>query len=121
MFSGNLKDYSQVRKNSENAIKVGIIRCNEKSQVCPGTLCFKAMTDRTAAFEGYDKIEIIGFDTCGGCGMGRPDKILKKVEGLKMRGAEVIHLSSCMKGNCPAFDTYLEAIGKVIKLKIGTH
>lgn len=101
--------------------KIGIIRCNEKSQTCPGTLCFKAIREKTSAFEGYSDIEIVGFDTCGGCGMGKPDKILRKVENLKTRGVEVIHLSTCMKGNCPAYAMNLDAVSKVIKVKGNTH
>lgn len=102
--------------------KIAIIRCNEKSQTCPGTLCFKAIREKSGGFEKYDdEIEIIGLDTCGGCGQGKPDKILKKVEALKQRGAEVIHLSTCMKGGCPSYNTYLEEVKKHTKADGNTH
>lgn len=116
----NLMDYSTIRKGV-NMTKIGIIRCDEKAKTCPGSLCFKSIYDRSAAFEGYDNIEIIGFDTCGGCGMGSTEKLEKKVEGLRTRGAEVVHLSSCMRGKCPVFSKYLEATEKLITTKSGTH
>ena len=55
-------------------MKIGIIRCDEHSVSCAGYSCFPAVRDRTGAFEEYNAVELIGFDTCGGCGRGKaPD------------------------------------------------
>jgi predicted metal-binding protein len=102
--------------------KIAIIRCEEKSKICPGTTCFKVMREKTAAFEKYgDQIEIIGFDTCGGCGLGKTDKIAAKVQDLKQRGAEVIHISSCVKKLCPYYTQFVEEAGKHSKVDGSTH
>ena len=104
-------------------MKVGIIRCDEYSERCAGYACFPAMRERTGAFETYDSVELIGFDTCGGCGMGKPDKIVAKAARLKDRGAEVIHLGNCLAGICPFKDLYGNSIEKEIEIPVrfGTH
>jgi predicted metal-binding protein len=102
--------------------KIAIIRCDEKAKICPGTNCFKVMREKKAAFEKYgDEIEIIGFDTCGGCGLGKPDKLLQKIEVLKQRGAEVVHLSTCFKSMCPCYPAYMEEAKKHVKVDGNTH
>ena len=97
--------------------RIAIIRCDEKSRTCAGTGCFKAIREKEGAFAKYDdEIEIIGFDTCGGCSQGRPDKVLAKVESLVQKGAEVIHLSTCIKGGCPVYKMYLEEVSKCTRV-----
>jgi predicted metal-binding protein len=99
-------------------VKIGIIRCYERSESCAGWDCFPAMANKTGKFEGYDKIELVGFDTCGGCGQGKPDKIVKQARRLVKYGAEVIHLASCLAVNCPSKDIYIKALKKRIKIPI---
>jgi predicted metal-binding protein len=99
-------------------VKIAIIRCDENSERCAGWNCFPAMANKTGKFEGYDKIELVGFDTCGGCGHGKPDKILKKARVLVKHGAEVIHLGNCMAGDCPSKDIYIAALKKRLKIPI---
>lgn len=102
--------------------KIAIIRCDEKAKTCPGTSCFRVIREKRDAFEQYgDGIEIIGFDTCGGCGLGKPDKVLEKARALKARGAEVIHVSTCMKTKCPFYASYVDAVGTVAKAGGYTH
>ena len=49
-------------------MKVGIIRCMQTEDYCPGTTDFKAIRERTGVFEGIEgEIELIGFTNCGGC------------------------------------------------------
>ncbi|MBN2239168.1 MAG: CGGC domain-containing protein [Dehalococcoidales bacterium] len=104
-------------------MKIGIIRCEEHSNNCAGFGCFPAIKDKTGEFKDYDEIEIIGFDTCGGCGRGKADKILKKGQRLKERGAEVIHLGNCLTGPCPSVDTYEKALKEELGITVvrGTH
>ena len=102
--------------------KIAIIRCDEKAKTCPGTSCFKVIREKAAAFEKYgDEIEIVGFDTCGGCGLGKTDKIMTKVETLKQRGAEVIHISTCIKGMCPYYTLFMDEVEKRSKVDGNTH
>jgi predicted metal-binding protein len=98
--------------------KIGIIRCDENSSECAGWNCFPAIENKTGKFEEYDTIELIGFDTCGGCGHGKPDKILKQARRLVKRGAEVIHLGNCLAGDCPSKDVYISTLRKRIKVPI---
>jgi len=90
--------------------KIGILRCAENSERCAGWNCFPAMAKKTGTFDKYDTIELVGFDTCGGCGHGRPDKILKQAKRLIKQGAEVIHLGNCMAYDCPSIGVYRKAL-----------
>jgi predicted metal-binding protein len=98
--------------------KVGIIRCQEQSVDCAGWNCFPALRDRTGAFAAYDKVELVGFDTCGGCGRNKADKIVAKAKRLKDKGAEVIHLGSCLVGSCPSKEMYLKALQEQLGIPI---
>ncbi len=110
-------------------MKIGIIRCMQTEDYCPGTIDFKMIRDRQGAFEGIvEDIEIIGMISCGGC----PGKksILRAKEMVK-RGADTIVLSSCItRGNpigypCPFAKKMKEcissALGDEIKIIDYTH
>ena len=99
-------------------VKIGIIRCYENSERCAGWNCFPAMANKTGQFGGYEKIELVGFDTCGGCGHGKADKIVKQARRLVKHGAEVIHLGNCLAGDCPSKDIYIKELKKRIKIPI---
>ncbi len=79
-------------------MKVGIIRCMQTEDYCPGTTDFKFIREKKGAFEGIEEdIEIIGFSNCGGC----PGKrALLRAKELIKRGADTIVFASCIqKGN----------------------
>ena len=49
-------------------MKIGIIRCMQTEDYCPGTTDFKFIREKKGAFENItEDIEIIGFVNCGGC------------------------------------------------------
>lgn len=49
-------------------MKIGIIRCMQTEDYCPGTTDFKVIREKACAFEGIEEdIDIIGFTSCGGC------------------------------------------------------
>ena len=98
--------------------KVGIIRCQEQSNDCAGWNCFPALRDRTGTFAAYDTVELIGFDTCGGCGRNKADKIAAKAKRLKEKGAEAIHLGSCLVGSCPSKDLYIKSLNEQVGMPI---
>lgn len=104
-------------------MKIGIIRCDEHSNVCAGFHCFPSIYEKNGSFEGYDDIQLVGFDTCGGCGRGKADKIVSRANKLKELGAEVIHLGNCLTGPCPSADLYEKAIIDEVGIKVvkGTH
>nr|WP_320147197.1 CGGC domain-containing protein [uncultured Anaeromusa sp.] len=109
-------------------MKVGIIRCQQTEDMCPGTTDFTMAKQGQGAFAETGAADIVGFLSCGGC----PGK--KAVTRAKMmadRGAEAIFLSSCIgKGtpigfSCPNFATMKEAmaiaLGPDIRLIDWTH
>ena len=91
-------------------MKIGIIRCDTHSADCAGWHCFPAMAEKTGSFADYDTVELVGFDTCGGCGRGSARKITAKARRLVKQGAEVVHLGCCIVGDCPFFKMYRKAL-----------
>lgn len=80
-------------------MRVGIIRCMQTEDFCPGTKDFKMVREKKGIFEGVtEDIEIIGFCNCGGC----PGKksVLRAKELLK-RGADTIAFASCIQKGTP--------------------
>jgi predicted metal-binding protein len=103
--------------------KIGIIRCQELAQSgerrCAGWHCFPAITNKTKYMDEYNTIELVGFDTCGGCpGRTRFSKIIERGKKLKEKGAEVIHLSTCIVLFCPNKDKFVEVLKKETGLPI---
>lgn len=93
--------------------KVGIIRCQQTENLCPGTTDFVTAAKGKGAFEAFGPCEIVGFVSCGGC----PGKgAVSRAKMLVDRGAQVVALASCItKGNpigfpCPNRDVMAQAI-----------
>jgi predicted metal-binding protein len=109
-------------------LKVGIIRCQQTEDMCPGTSDFKVTREGTKAFEETGPVEIVGLVTCGGC----PGKrAIARAKLMADRGAEAIAFASCIsKGNpigypCPHFanmrDAVIKKVGPDIKIIEWTH
>ncbi len=97
-------------------MKIGVIRCMQTEDMCPGTSDFKAIQNKTGAFDGVDgPIEIIGHTNCGGC-PGK--KALLKAKMLVGRGADTIAFASCITQGtpigypCPFHKKWIEIIKK---------
>jgi len=99
-------------------VKIGIIRCWEQSKNCAGYNCFPAIRDKSGEFKKYDNIDIIGFESCGGCGRNEADKITERALRLKEKGAEVIHLANCIISACPWKKLYLNTLKEQVGLPI---
>lgn len=109
-------------------MKVGIIRCQQTEDMCPGTTDFTMAKQGLGAFAEAGAADIVGFVSCGGC-PGK--KAVTRAKLLADRGAEVIFLASCIgKGTpigfpCPNFAMMKESItktlGQDIKLIGWTH
>lgn len=80
-------------------MKLGIIRCMQTEDYCPGTRDFRIIRDKRGVFEGIEEeIEIIGFTNCGGC----PGKrAVLRVRELVKRGADTIAFASCIQKGTP--------------------
>jgi predicted metal-binding protein len=109
-------------------MKVGIIRCQQTEDLCPGTTDFKVAKEGTLAFQESGPVDVVGFISCGGC----PGKrAVARAKMLVDRGAEAIVFASCIsKGNpigfpCPHFSVMKEAvekkIGQDVKIIDWTH
>lgn len=109
-------------------MRVGIIRCQQTEDMCPGTTDFKVAAAGKCAFENTGPAEIVGFVSCGGC----PGKrAIPRAKMLVERGAEAIVFATCMKkGNpigfpCPHFvtikSTVQNFVGTEIKIIDWTH
>ena len=80
-------------------MKVGIIRCMQAEDFCPGTTDFRMIREKKGAFEGVEEdIEIIGFINCGGC-PGK--KAVLRARELVNRGADSIAFASCIQKGTP--------------------
>lgn len=93
--------------------KVGIIRCQQTEDMCPGTTDFKVAALGELAFKDFGPVEIVGFVSCGGC----PGKrAVPRAKEMVKRGAELIAFASCIfKGRpigmpCPNAEAMLNAV-----------
>lgn len=103
-------------------MKVGLIRCMQTEDICPGTTDFRVIRDKKCAFEGVEEeIEIVGFVTCGGC-PGK--KAVPRAVEMVRRGADTIVLCSCItRGNpigfaCPNTKEIKTALNKKLGVEI---
>jgi predicted metal-binding protein len=81
------------------SMKLGIIRCAQTEDYCPGTTDFRMIKERKGAFEGItEDIEIIGFINCGGC---PAKKAVLRARELVKRGADTIAFASCIQKGTP--------------------
>ena len=77
---------------------VGIIRCLQTEEYCPGTADFRAVRERAGAFAGEEQVEIVGFINCGGC---PAKKAVLRARELVKRGADTIVFASCIQKGTP--------------------
>ncbi len=94
-------------------MRVGIIRCQQTEDLCPGTKDLVCASHGMAAFKELGPCEVMGIVSCGGC----PGKrAVARALMLKSKGAEAIALASCMKKGvplnfpCPNYEQILKAI-----------
>ncbi|MFZ3101024.1 MAG: CGGC domain-containing protein [Desulfitobacteriaceae bacterium] len=99
-------------------MKVGIIRCQQTEDLCPGSTDFAVAKTNKGVFEQYSEpIEIAAFSTCGGCPGKRS---VARAEMMVNRGVEAVVLASCItRGNpigfvCPHKEQITTAIKKLI-------
>ena len=80
-------------------MKVGIIRCMQTEDYCPGTTDFKCIQEKKGVFEGVEEdIDLVGFANCGGC-PGK--KAVLRARNMVSRGADTIVFASCIQKGTP--------------------
>ena len=79
-------------------MKLGIIRCMQTEDYCPGTADLKLVQERKGPFQGVEAVELVGFVSCGGC-PGK--KAALRAKELVRRGADTIMLASCIRKGTP--------------------
>ena len=100
-------------------MRVGLIRCIQTEDMCPGTTDFICIQEKKGAFKDVEgEIEIVGFNTCGGC-PGK--KAVTRAARMVRAGADTIALASCItKGTPVGFSCpYAEQIKSAIAKKLG--
>ena len=107
-----------------NKVKIGIIIC-DRYKSCGGGKCFRAIRERTGAFDIYENkdIEVAGYTSCGGCPGGNIEYV---PEEMKKNGVEVIHFATGMVVGyppCPYINYFKNFIETKYGLKVvvGTH
>ncbi|MFA7359754.1 MAG: CGGC domain-containing protein [Candidatus Kapaibacterium sp.] len=105
-------------------VNIGIIIC-DRYKSCAGGKCFRAIKERSGAFDIYaDKdVEVVGYTSCGGCPGGN---IENSMEELKKNNAAVIHFATGMVVGyppCPYIDHFKLFIENIHRMKVvvGTH
>lgn len=102
--------------------KIGIINCFEVSKRCSGSGCFKAFNNKAASFENYDnESQLLSFVHCNGCSENSIDQVISRAERMKEIGVDTIHLSSCIRSNCPWYDEFLSTLSKNFEVVGYTH
>ena len=105
--------------------RIGIIICARYSH-CGGGKCFRALRERHGGFARYapdEKVEIVGYSTCGGCPGGNVEYV--PAEFLK-NGATAIHLATGLVVGYPPcpnirrFKAFIETV-YALPVVIGTH
>lgn len=79
-------------------MKLGIIRCMQTEDYCPGSRDFRTIRERKGAFKGEEDIELVGFINCGGC-PGK--KAVLRARSLVSQGADTIAFASCIQKGTP--------------------
>ena len=99
-------------------MKLGIIRCQQTEDYCPGASDFDAIHDKTGVFTGVEgEIPLIGFINCGGC-PGK--KAALRARELVNLGADTIAFASCIKKGmpinfpCPHAEKMMELVKKEV-------
>jgi predicted metal-binding protein len=96
-------------------MKIAILVREETMQRCTGKGCLTAFFQRKDAFSRYeDEIQLVTFSHAGG-------DIDHKVGTMLKNGVDVVHLSSCMRGKAPNYETLAKRLGQHFDVVGYTH
>lgn len=98
-------------------MKLAIITREETMAKCTGSGCLKACFQRLDAFARYGKeaeLELIAFTHNGG-------DIEKKIESLRSKGVDCVHLSSCLRSKAPDYEALARRCSEYFAVVGYTH
>ncbi|MEF9992304.1 MAG: CGGC domain-containing protein [Paraclostridium sp.] len=107
-------------------MNIAIMACRKLTNKCSGTGCFDAYNDSKYAFECYkeEKPVLSSFFYCSGCKktIFEDEDWENKINQLKKRNVEVVHLALCTKIECRNYEKHEELLKKEgFKVIHGTH
>ncbi len=96
-------------------MKIAILLNEDTSYKCTGAGCLKAFFTKADAFENYpDDTELVAFFHIGGA-------LEKKIERLRMKGVQTIHLSSCLRSKFDGYEELAERLSLDFNVVGYTH
>lgn len=98
-------------------MKVGIIVREETMLRCTGGGCINSFSKRIDSFERYvneETLELVAFTHNGG-------DIDKKIESLKSKEVDVVHLSSCLRAKDENYEALAEKLSEFFNVVGYTH
>ncbi len=96
-------------------MKIAILLNEETSFKCTGAGCLKAFFSKTDAFDGYPAdAELVAFFHIGG-------NLDNKLNRLKEKNVETIHLSSCLRSKYSGYEELAERLSSDFNIIGYTH
>jgi len=104
-------------------MKIGIMICDRLSKVCSATGCFKAFSNKSAAFENYKSRDEIGsLFQCTGCETELTVGLTHQMNQMKRNNIETIHLAQCIVIECDRINEISDFLSnQTFDVIIGTH
>ncbi len=111
-------------------MKVAILSCLKANEVCTGMGCLQAYHDKRDAFSIYkdEETRLMAFMHCNGCGTNpeTDEGMIEKLDRLKDRGVEVVHIGICTVNKdgkrCGTIERIIQMLKeRGIKVVFGTH
>ncbi len=96
-------------------MKVAILLNEDTSFKCTGSGCLKAFFSKTDAFDDYpENAELVAFFHIGG-------KLENKLQRLKEKNVETIHLSSCLRSKYDGYEELAKRLSEDFNIIGYTH
>ncbi len=107
-------------------MSIAIMACRKLVGKCSGTGCFNAYNNSTAAFEIYgdNRQSLASYFYCSGCKetLSGDEDWNHKIEQLKKREVDIIHLALCIKVECDNYEKHEKMLEKEgFKIVHGSH
>ena len=98
-------------------MKIAILVREETMLRCSGGGCLSAFfgrEDSFARYAGCEQLELVAFTHAGG-------DIDKKIETLRQKGVQSVHLSSCLRGKDPGYEALAQRLSEYFDVIGYTH
>lgn len=85
---------------------IAIMVCHKITHKCAGGGCFSAFHNRIDAFERYkdEDVNLRGFFHCNGCDKDFLEENSYKLNGMKKRNVDTIHMALCIDVECHRYE-----------------